>query len=87
MSGSALAKELRTRVEGRVIEPADPGYDVACEIWNRLFERRPAVIVRPATASDVGTAVALRRRSGRNQTFTSKACLLVGSAGASVSLR
>ncbi len=64
MFGSALAKEFRSRIQGHVIDAADPGYDVARQIWNRLFERRPAVIVRPATASDVATAVALACKHG-----------------------
>jgi FAD/FMN-containing dehydrogenase len=57
-----VANELRQRVEGAVIGPSDPGYDEAREVWNRVFDRRPAIIVRPMTTGDVAASVTLARK-------------------------
>jgi FAD/FMN-containing dehydrogenase len=37
--------------------PADAGFDRSREIWNRLHDRRPALVVRPASSADVTLAV------------------------------
>jgi FAD/FMN-containing dehydrogenase len=52
--------ELRRAVSG-VIAPADSGYDDARRLWNSIHDRRPAVIVRPRRAEEVGTAIAFAR--------------------------
>jgi FAD/FMN-containing dehydrogenase len=46
---------------GEVITPGDPGYDDARRLWNAIHDRRPAVIVRPTTATRVATAVRFAR--------------------------
>jgi hypothetical protein len=52
---------LRETFAGEIVLPADPGYDGARAVWNRMFDRRPAVVVRPAGADDVVTALRFAR--------------------------
>ncbi|WP_433562203.1 FAD-binding oxidoreductase [Nocardia sp. CA-151230] len=52
---------LRTSVDGEVIAPGDAEYDVARQVWNGCFDRRPAVIVRPASPAGVAAAVVAAR--------------------------
>lgn len=54
-------RSLRERVRGAVIAPDEPGYDEARRAWNGLIDRRPGVMVRPADADDVATALRLGR--------------------------
>ena len=52
---------LRTEFVGEVIEPADSGYAEACKMFNSMIARRPSVIARCASTSDVVAAVNLAR--------------------------
>jgi len=56
--------QLRSRLNGRVISPDDPRYDDARKVFPGAIDRRPAVIVRVADASDVAHVVSLARESG-----------------------
>lgn len=60
--------ELRAILNGRVIAPDDAGYDEARTVFYGGIDRRPAVIVRPADATEVSraseTGVELAVRSG-----------------------
>jgi FAD/FMN-containing dehydrogenase len=49
------------RACGEVITPDDAPYDDARRLWNAIHDRRPAVIVRPTTATKVATAVRFAR--------------------------
>ncbi len=46
---------------GEVITPGDATYDDARRLWNAVHDRRPAVIVRPTTATKVATAIRFAR--------------------------
>ena len=59
--GEATVQELRESVDGEVVAPSDPGYAEACKVWNGAHDRRPALVVRCATAADVATAVGFAR--------------------------
>lgn len=63
-STSTLIATLRATLKGRIIVPADPGYDEARTVFPGAIDRRPAVIVRPVHADDVRQAVVLVRDSG-----------------------
>ena len=54
---------LRSRFNGGLILPDDPGYDEARTIFNAMIDKRPAVIAQCATAADVAAAI----RFGREQ--------------------
>jgi FAD/FMN-containing dehydrogenase len=64
MLDDTLVRELAGRVSGPVLAPGDDGYEKARAVHNGLIDRRPALIVRCRTASDVVAALALARRSG-----------------------
>jgi FAD/FMN-containing dehydrogenase len=53
--------DLRSSFAGIVIAPGDAGYDRARRGFNAFVDRRPAVIARCATATDVATAFAFAR--------------------------
>jgi len=46
-------RKLASRIVGQVITPEAADYDAARSIFNRAFDRRPAVIVRCGSPSDV----------------------------------
>jgi FAD/FMN-containing dehydrogenase len=56
--------QLRATLNGRVIAPDDARYDEARAVFYGKFDRRPAVIVRVADASDVSRVVDLARQTG-----------------------
>jgi FAD/FMN-containing dehydrogenase len=53
--------ELRRHFSGEIIEPDSVDYDDARRVWNAVFDRRPALIVRPASVEDVVAAVRFGR--------------------------
>jgi FAD/FMN-containing dehydrogenase len=55
--------ELRAALKGQVIAPGDAGYDEGRTVFYGGFDRRPAVIVRPADAKEVALVVSLARES------------------------
>src|SRR4051794_40598153 len=50
-------RKLASQIVGQVITPEAADYDTSRSIFNRAFDRRPAVIVRCAGASDVARAL------------------------------
>ena len=58
---SAHLDALRRSFAGDVIPPGATGYDEARRVWNAVFDRRPAVIVRPTSVEDVQAAVRFGR--------------------------
>jgi FAD/FMN-containing dehydrogenase len=55
---------LRAELAGPVLGPGDPGYDTARRVFLPAFDRRPAAIVRPVDAGEVGRVVSLAREAG-----------------------
>jgi FAD/FMN-containing dehydrogenase len=58
---AAALKELRASLHGKLLLPADAGYDAARRYWDGAFDRHPALIVQAATAEDVVKAVQFAR--------------------------
>jgi FAD/FMN-containing dehydrogenase len=56
--------QLRAVFNGRVITPDDAAYDEARTVFYGGIDRRPALVVRVADATDVSHVVALARESG-----------------------
>jgi hypothetical protein len=57
----AEIRTLASKITGRLITPAAPDYDSSRLVFNRAFDRRPALIVRCAGASDVPLALDFAR--------------------------
>jgi FAD/FMN-containing dehydrogenase len=60
----ATTADLQAAMTGTVAVPGDAAYEEACAIWNRVIDRRPAVVARCATSADVASALAFARDCG-----------------------
>jgi FAD/FMN-containing dehydrogenase len=68
MSASSAATPTRAQVDGlrrsftgEIVTPDSAGYDDARRVWNAVFDRRPALVVRPSNVDDVAAAVRFGR--------------------------
>ena len=60
-----LAADLRARgFVGRLVGPADPGYDDARAGWNGAIDRRPAAVAHAYDPDDVAAAIGAARAAG-----------------------
>lgn len=57
----AQLDQFRRWFAGEIISPDEATYDDARRVWNAVFDRRPALIVRPTSANDVVAAVRFGR--------------------------
>ena len=62
--GTSVAAEigLPDGFKGQAIRPGDAEYDAARTVYNRMIDRRPALIIRPTGAADIRDAVAFARQ-------------------------
>ena len=58
---SAALNDLSRSLQGQLILAESADYDAARRIWNRMVDKRPAMIVRCADAADVSKAVTFAR--------------------------
>jgi FAD binding domain/Berberine and berberine like len=58
---AADLKDLRASLHGKLLLPADEGYDAARRYWDGAFDRHPALIVLAAHSDDVVKAVQFAR--------------------------
>lgn len=58
---SSKIEELKSGFKGEVLIPSDGAYDSARQIWNAMIDKRPAVIARCATTSDIVRALNFAR--------------------------
>jgi FAD/FMN-containing dehydrogenase len=58
---STAVTKLQALLPERVILPNDGNYEAARRVWNHAIDRRPGMIVRCGTATEVATAVAFAR--------------------------
>ena len=42
----AVVNNLAAALQGRLVRPADTGYDASRALWNGMIDRRPALIAR-----------------------------------------
>jgi FAD/FMN-containing dehydrogenase len=61
---AALLDDLAGRISGRLVRPADAGYDDVRRVHNGLIDRAPAAVVRCRTAADVSASVRAARAAG-----------------------
>lgn len=54
-------EELISRFRGKILLPEDHGYEGARQIWNGMFDKKPAIIARCVGTSDVVNAVNFAR--------------------------
>ena len=54
---------FRSSFRGAVIAPSDAEYDAARHVWSALFDRRPALVVRPIDVVDVAAAIRFGREA------------------------
>ncbi|MCI0687461.1 MAG: FAD-binding oxidoreductase [Sporichthyaceae bacterium] len=59
-----MTQQLRDGFDGLVLEPGEDGYDAARMVWNAMVDRKPAVIARCVSVSDVQAAVQFGRAAG-----------------------
>ena len=57
-------EELKGGFKGEILFPSDGAYESARKIWNAMIDKRPAVIARCATTSDVVRGVNFARDNG-----------------------
>jgi FAD/FMN-containing dehydrogenase len=57
-------EELKGGFKGEILLPSDGAYESARKIWNAMIDKRPAVIARCATTSDVVRGVNFARDNG-----------------------
>jgi FAD binding domain len=61
---SEQLEDLDSRVQGRLLVAGDQGWNDAVAIWNGMAARLPALVLQPASAHDVATAVSFARDHG-----------------------
>jgi FAD/FMN-containing dehydrogenase len=59
---TANIDEFKERFRGDVLLPGDPSYDEVRRIWNAMIDRRPALIARCSSPTDVVQAVKFARK-------------------------
>src|SRR3954462_12354703 len=55
---------LGVRLDGDLVRPGDPEWDVARQAWHLAVDQRPAAVVRAASVDDVITTVDTARQLG-----------------------
>ncbi len=59
---AGAVRTLASKLTGQLITPATPEYDSARLLFNRAFDRHPALIVRCAVASDIARTLDFAQR-------------------------
>jgi len=59
--GEAVIAEFESALHGGLLRPDSDGYDEARKVWNRLVDKRPALVARCADADDVAHSVRFAR--------------------------
>ena len=57
----SVIEEFKSSLRGLVLQPGDETYDDVRQVWNRLIDRRPAILARCAGVSDIINCVDFAR--------------------------
>jgi FAD/FMN-containing dehydrogenase len=57
----AMMRELRNRLDGRILAPNDADWGAAVQIWNGMAAKAPALVIQPSSACDVAAMVRFAR--------------------------
>ena len=60
-----VINDLKGRIRGPLLRPAEPGFDEARSVWNAMIDRRPGLIVRCLGVTDVVACVNAAREHRR----------------------
>ena len=64
MGVSSIVERLQQlKFHGKVIDPQDSGYDATRRVWNGIFDKRPAAIVRVRSVDDIVSVIDVAARS------------------------
>jgi FAD/FMN-containing dehydrogenase len=77
-TASTPVAQLQRSFDGRVTVPGDAGYDQARKVFYGKWDRRPAAVVRPASAEEVARVVTLAAESGTELALRSGGHSLAG---------
>jgi FAD/FMN-containing dehydrogenase len=80
MTDTSIRPPTLHSLHGRLIWPDDPGYDDARRVFNAMFDRRPALVVRCADPEDVVQGLAYARATGADVTVYGGGHAVTGSA-------
>ena len=69
MNAEAVVRDLKSRLSGQLLLPADEGYDAARSVFNTMIQRRPTIIARCANA---GIDSGVRIQNWRNRVSGSR---------------
>lgn len=58
---NAVIEAFKAGLRGQLLRPGDEGYDTRRKVWNGMFDKKPAVIVRCAGVADVLSTVNFAR--------------------------
>jgi FAD binding domain/Berberine and berberine like len=61
--GHDRTEEFRAAFRGEMIQPGDPGYEMARRIWNASIDKHPGIIARCSGVADVVAAVNFAREN------------------------
>jgi FAD/FMN-containing dehydrogenase len=58
-TSNSIVNRWQSRFNGLLLAPSHNDYKAACQIWNGMIERSPALIARCASTTDVASAIRL----------------------------
>jgi FAD/FMN-containing dehydrogenase len=61
---SEQLEDLDSRIDGRLLQPGEHGWNDAVAIWNGMVAKSPALVLQPISAHDVAAAVGFARDHG-----------------------
>jgi FAD/FMN-containing dehydrogenase len=80
MTDTSIRPPTLHSLQGRLMWPGDPGYDEARRVFNAIFDRRPALVVRCADSEDVVQGLAYARATGAEVTVYGGGHAVTGAA-------